>query len=113
MLKKNMSKYLSLALSVLMLLTILPTGVFAQEHSTDNTIQSFDCDYCERGQIVNRSKRDEHVLSRTPCGHSSQCQIEKTQFITQSWTECTTSGCYHSPVSVHKYTDYIHTRCGR
>lgn len=113
MLKKNITKHLSLVLSVLMLLTILPLGVFAEGHNTDNTVRSFDCDYCGRGQIVNRSKRDVYTTDYNSCGHSSQCEIETVEVVITSWTECTTPRCYHSGPSVREYTEYIHTRCGR
>ena len=113
MLKKNITKHLSLVLSVLMLFSILPLGVFAEEHNTDNTTRSFDCDYCGRGQIVNRSKTDKHIIDSASCGYSAYCRINKTEIVTQSWTQCTTSGCYHSSVTPSKRTEYIHSSCGR
>ncbi|WP_312667282.1 hypothetical protein [Tissierella praeacuta] len=115
MLKKDINKYLSVVLSVLMLLAILPVNVIAvEENNRENTfLRSLDCDYCGKGQIVSKTRTDKYVLEIEPCGHSAKCDVEKTKVVTQSWTQCTTRGCYHSDVKIDEKIKYIHTSCGR
>ncbi|WP_353097113.1 hypothetical protein [Tissierella praeacuta] len=116
MLKKNVKKHLSVVLSVLMLLAILPLNVIAvEEHEQDGiSLRSFGCDYCGEGQIVSRKKVvSNYLVGVEQCGHSSKCKIEERYITTQTWTQCTTYGCYHSGVDTQHETKYIHTSCGR
>lgn len=75
MLKKN--RFMLLALSILLMLSILPLSAFAQGDGADIGVRAASCGDCNRGYIVPFTTSEEIHDSTTACNCSSATDREK------------------------------------